>query len=81
MRKRPSRRRLKRRFLRYRAVSLHDIWRHDLVDFVKWRYKYHVTANLMIQRDRPVVRMDLEEYSIENLRAFFTGELADDTQD
>jgi len=76
MRKRPSRRRLKARFMRYQRIALEDVYERDLVDFVK-RYGYETDHTAMIRRYFKPVRVVLEEFGVKNLRAAFLG-LGDD---
>ena len=70
--KRPSRRRLKRHFVRYRPVALEDLYNRDLILFVK-RHKWELVGPAMVRRYLEPIRMVLEEYSEANLRMALLG--------
>ena len=59
--------------MRYRWITLEDIYNHRLVEFVK-AHGYESDARRMVRRYFEPIRMVLDEYSENNLRAAFFGE-------
>ena len=71
-RKRPSRRRVKARFLRYHPITMEDIYNYRLEGFIAGRYE--MIRPMVIRRYFKPIRVVLEEISSENLRMAFLGE-------
>lgn len=71
--KRLSRRRMKRRFMRYQPIGLEDVYNHRLEKFVE-RVGYEWTSPRVLRRYIRPVRIVLEELSEANLRMAFLGD-------
>lgn len=70
--KRASKRRVKRRFMRYRGIELELIYTHELFRFVS-KHGYEMMSPRMVRRYFKPARMILDEMSEMNLRAALLG--------